>query len=192
MRMTTRIMAAVFAGIMMLAACGGDGDDSNAQSGTETTDGVNADDDNGDRADLPDPCELVTRRDAEELFGRGIQAQEAEDAAETSAGRSCIWENVGNDELGNPSHLLNVNVYEGEQFYGESVFDNAQPIDIGDRGFVSDGDGLAGVDVQFVKDDIVFTVNYVIINIGVEGDTDEAASKRDTVIELAKQAAGRM
>lgn len=207
MRTTTRIMAVLFAGVVVLAACGGDDDDAqdaagvadgsddqagNGDAGDGSADGKDDGDRGGDEGDVPDPCELVTREDAQALFGDDFEAQRSEDAAPIDIGEACLWENVGGDELGNPQHLLQVRVYDGEQFYGEDVFDDAEPIDIGERGFVSGGDGLAGVDVQFVKGGLVFTANYVIINIGVEGDTADAASKRDAVVELARQAADRM
>ena len=51
------------------------------------------------------------------------------------------------------SHLLQVRVFDGEQFYGADTFDDEQAIDgLGDKAFVHAGaGGLGGVDVQFVE-----------------------------------------
>jgi hypothetical protein len=201
---TTRAAALVFAAFLALAACGGGDDgpqgideavddpvgDDTAPDAPDSDDEVDDGEVGGDR-DV-DACALVTRVDAEELFGS--EARQAEDAAPVELGSACIWENVGGDELGVVGHLLQVRAYEGEQFYGEDVYDDARPLDgIGDRAFVSSGRGLAGVEIQFLEGETVVQLSYSTVNVGVdEGDRVEAATKEDEVVALARQAADRL
>jgi len=205
--MVARATALIVAGVVVIGACGGDDDDTTPSGAEDVVGGADDDDagadddddaagdagDDSDAGDLPDPCELVTQEDAQELFGADFVAVHAEDDSPVELGASCIWENEGSDELGNPSHLLQVRVYDGEQFYSAEVYPDAEELEIGERAFVDATEGgLGGVTVQFVQDGRVFDINYAIINIGVEGDAVDAVTKQDAVVELARQAADRM
>ncbi len=206
---TSRILALAFAGALALSACGGD-DDSPEDVAEDIEDAIedgdieeledledeleDLGDDDGGGGDLPDPCELVTQEDAQGLFGEGIEAQVDGDASgSVGGGESCIWENVDNEELGTPSHLLQVAAYPGEQYYGDSIYEDEEELDIGDKAFLAPSFALGSVDLQFVKDGTTVTISYSVINIGVEeAEQVEASSKQDEVVALAEQAADRM
>jgi hypothetical protein len=185
-----------------VAACGGDDDDPQSVE-EEIRDAIeegNLDDlqdeidDATDDGDLPDACALVTQADAEGLFG--VEAVETEDDAAVDLGTSCIWENADKAEMGAVGHLLQVRVFDGEQFYGAEAYpDETELSDLGDRAFVRSGGGaLGGVAVQFVQDGRTVTLDYTTVNIGVEEEADEvdATEREDQVVELARQASGRM
>ena len=202
MRVRGRVIVLLAVTALGVAACGGDDDDPQSveEDIRDAIDDGNLDevedeiDDVVDGGDLPDACELVTQDDAERLFGE--PAQEAEDSSPVDLGSSCLWENADGAELGQVGHLLQVRVFDGEQFYGADAYEDETALDdLGDRGFVRSGEGtFAGVEVQFVQDGNTVTLSYSTVNIGVENDADEvnAADHEDTVVELARQASGRM
>lgn len=199
------LAACLTIGALVLAGCGGDDDGSAADDIADAIDdnevtpeeaeeldddltddtGDGGDDDAG--GDLPDACELVTQEDAAELFE--LEAVKADEAGTPSGAAECIWENVGSDELGNPSHLLQMYVWPGEAYYSEEAYPEAEPIDdLGDRAFVA---SEGSVDVLWVQDGKTFSLSYTILNIGVEGETVEAPSRADAVVDLAHQASER-
>jgi len=200
-RRSVKVLAALAIAALALGACGGDDDkadgvddaikeaveNGNLDSVPENVDNV------GDPADLPDPCELVTTEDAAGLFG--VDAKKEDDSSPVDLGASCLYGNVGGEEPGTVSHLLQVRVFDGEQFYGAETFDDEQPIDgLGDKAFVHAGTGgLGGVEVQFVQDGQTVSINYSTVNIGVDdADKVEASDHQDEVVALAQQASTRL
>ena len=135
--------------VLALGACGGDDDDANSvdEAIKEAVDEGNLDsipeNVGGDPADLPDACALVTAEDATELFG--VDAEQQEDVSPVDLGASCLYGNAGGDELGTVDHLLQVRVFEGEQFFGADTFDDEEDLDgLGDKAFVRTTDGRSG------------------------------------------------
>jgi hypothetical protein len=193
------IVAIVAIGGLALGACGGDDDDANSVDDAikEAVDEGNLDsipeNVGGDPADLPDACALVTIDDASDLFGE--DAQEQEDVSPVDLGVSCLYGNAGEDELGTVKHLLQVRVFEGEQFFGADAFEDEEDLSgLGEKAFVRTTDGaLGGVEVQFVQDGKTVTLNYSTVNIGVDdADQVDAADREDEVVALAQQASSRL
>jgi hypothetical protein len=192
-------MALVGIAVLALGACGGDDDDANSvdEAIKEAVDEGNLDsvpeNIGGDPADLPDACALVTVDDATDLFG--VDAEEQADVSPVDLGASCLYGNAGGDELGTPNHLLQVRVFDGEQFYGADAFDDEEDLDgLGEKAFVRNTEGaLGGVEVQFVQDGKTITLNYSTVNIGVDdADQVEASDREDEVVALAQQASSRL
>lgn len=201
-RRSVKVLASLGIAVLALGACGGDDDSADAvddaikeavENGNLDSIPENVDNVGGDPADLPDPCELVTTEDATGLFG--VDAQEADDSSPVDLGASCLYGNVGSEDVGAVSHLLQVRVFDGEQFYGAATFDDEQSIDgLGDKAFVRAGaGGLGGVEVQFVQDGETVSINYSTVNIGVDdADKVEASDHQDEVVALAQQASTRL
>jgi hypothetical protein len=197
-RLALRIASVAGAVVLVVAACGGDDDDDNvAERIKEQVENGNLtslpDDLGGDPDDLPDPCKMVTAEDAGGLFSE--EAIEEADSSPVDLGASCIYGNAKGQELGNVSQLLQVRVFDGEQFFGAESFDDEQPVDgLGEQAFVRTSDSAAGgVEVQFLQDGKTVSLSYSTVNIGVEDpDRIDPADHDDEVVALAKQAAGRM
>ncbi|MGH8976626.1 MAG: hypothetical protein ACRDV7_01030 [Acidimicrobiia bacterium] len=195
-------LAAIGFAVLALTGCAGDDDDTGSVEDEirEAVDEGNLDeaqeqleDLGGETSELPDACELVTVEDATGLFG--TDAEEQPDASPVGLGASCIYETPETEDLGTVGHLLQVRVFDGEQFFGAETYDDEEEIDdLGDRAFVrSNGSALTGVEVQFVQDGKTVSLNYSTINIGVdEADQVNSADHEDEVVELARQASGRM
>jgi hypothetical protein len=198
-RRSVKILASLGIAVVALGACGGDDDNADAVDDAikEAVENGNIDtlpgNVGGDPADLPDPCELVTTEDAAGLFG--VDAQEEDDSSPVDLGASCLYGNVGGEDVGTVSHLLQVRVFDGEQFFGAETFDDEQAVDgLGDDAFVRAGaGGLGGVEVQFVQDGETVSINYSTVNIGVDdADKVEASDHQDEVVALAQQASTRL
>ncbi|GIU86718.1 MAG: hypothetical protein KatS3mg009_1233 [Acidimicrobiia bacterium] len=182
--------------LLAVAACGGDDGGSGPSASTtrpEPADGEDAggttdDAEDGDTSDLA--CSVVTRDDAAALFGEPARA--AQDQTPAPFGSSCFWENADADETGQVVHLLQVYVYEGEQFYDESVSPEAEPLDgVGDRAFVRVVEGVnPQVGVNALVGDRVLVLDYSTINIGVaDAEKVDATTRQDELVELARAAA---
>ena len=201
-RRSVKMLAALAIAALALGACGGDDDKADGvddaikeavENGNLDSVPENVDNVGGDPADLPDPCELVTTEDAAGLFG--VDAKEEDDSSPVDLGASCLYGNVGGEEPGTVSHLLQVRVFDGEQFYGAETFDDEQTDRrLGDKAFVHAGaGGLGGVEVQFVQDGQTVSINYSTVNIGVDdADKVEASDHQDEVVALAQQASTRL
>jgi hypothetical protein len=194
----TITLATITGFALVVAACGGDDDDSSVRDAIrEQVEEGNLpsvpENVGGDAGDLPDPCVMVTTEDAAELFGE--EAQVEEDASPVKIGASCIYGNVAGEELGNVAHLLQVRVYDGEQFFGPETYDDEESIaGLGDDAFVRTSDGAGGiVEVQFVQGGKTVSLSYSAVNIGVDdSDKVDPTEREAEVIDLAEQAAGRM
>ena len=201
-RRSVKILASLGIAVLALGASGGDDDSADSvddaireavENGNFASVPESVDDVGGDPADLPDPCALVTADDAAGLFG--VDAQEEDDSSPVDLGATCLYGNVGGEDVGTVSHLLQVRVYDGEQFFGAETFDDEQAVDgLGDKAFVrAGGGGLGGVEVQFVQDDKTVSINYSTVNIGVDdADKVEASDHQDEVVALAQQASTRL
>ena len=208
-RLTTRVLSLTAMSVLVLAACGGDDDDEATQQEIEdavdegdapddTTAEEPVGDDEGDdegsgTGEDSAACEVMTQEDAEALFG--VDAQPEEDAVDIGLGSSCLWENVGADDIGTPSQLLQLQLNEGEQFYAEEVYADAEQInDIGDRAFLVSGEGsLGGPTIGFQVGDTVGLISYSVVNVGVEdADKIDAAAREEQFVELARTVADRL
>lgn len=172
-----------------LAACGG-GDDDETEAPVRRRDDPIAE--RAAELGLPNPCDLVTPADAESLFGAGERARQSDDLDAATVGVGCNWVDADADDLGGLSHLLQVRVFEGEQFYAEATYDETEPLaGIGERAFVAEVDSI-GLDVQFVKDGMTVSISYAIINVGAEDSGIGASDRRDELVTLVRRAASRM
>jgi hypothetical protein len=198
-KLSAAAMLAITAFVLVLGACGGGDDDADSVDDAikEAVDEGNLDsvpeNVGGAPADLPDACALVTVDDASELFGE--DAAQQDDVSPVDIGVSCLYGNAGEDAVGTVKHLLQVRVFEGEQFYGADAFDDEEDLEgLGDKAFVRNTEGaLGGVEVQFVQDGKTVALNYSTVNIGVdEADQVEASDRDDEVVALAQQASSRL
>ncbi|MGQ0825041.1 MAG: hypothetical protein ACT4OX_08460 [Actinomycetota bacterium] len=208
----TRMCTLVAVGTLIFSGCGGDDDDGVSQKEIEdaVADGnldpdeiedlsddiaeEGGDDDSGDNSgEGSDACAVLTQDDAEALFG--VAAQLDDDSVPVGLGSSCVWENADADELGSVGHLVQLQLYEGDQFYSESVYPDAEPLDgLGDRAFIVGGpSSLAGPTIGFQKGNTVGLFSYTVINIGVdEADQVDPESREADVIELAHTIVDRL
>lgn len=117
----------------------------------------------GDAAAAPvDGCDLVTRGEAEALFG-GTAVQSEDDVGLIPVAlATCVWEWDGDDGLS--FQLLVVQVAKGPQFYGEEIYPEAERLDLGDRGFISIEPVFNAVTIQFISGG-----NTVIISLSAFG-----------------------
>ncbi|MCZ7525541.1 MAG: hypothetical protein M5U14_03610 [Acidimicrobiia bacterium] len=146
-----------------VAASGGEsGGD---ESGGDESGGDESGGDESGGGGLDDGCALVAQADAEALFG---EPAEPSDDAGTSVQQflvgSCIWQSPDGPEGElTPQHLLQFHVWDGEQFYGgdAGVYDDPEPIDVGDRGFIAVSD--AGISLQFVQSGKTVSLDYSLL-----------------------------
>jgi hypothetical protein len=131
-------------------------------------------------------CTFVTAGDAEKLFG--TPAARAPDPGGDE--HACIW--TGRD-AGAADHLLQVRVYESEEFYGEAVYQGERPVEgLGERAFVVEDRERGGtVEVQFVRGGRTYAVSYSIISVGT-ADGGRAADRADALVHLLKANVGRL
>lgn len=191
---------AVVVAVVALAACGGGSSKSSASGSTNTTvrsatsggsgtTSSGSSSSGGSSSANTQACDLVTQSQATTLFGHPAQTK-APAGAGISASQ-CLWgADTTPGKLGDTIYLLQVHVYNGEQFYGERIYTSAEHLDgIGDKAFVAKQGNIETV--QFVKNGKTVSIAYSVNNIGNAGSVDPASQKAD-VVALAKTAAGRM
>ncbi len=127
-----------------------------------------------------DVCGLVSAEDAAQVFGAPARVT---DAAGTEAGATgiCLYEGV--DEPATVRNLLQMRVYDGDQYYGDEVFSDREPLAIGDRGFVNVNAAGRVVDVQFVQDGRTVAISYSA------GRDVDVTTKVDALERIADQLA---
>jgi len=129
---------------------------------------------------------LVTLDEAAALFGEPamFDAEASQDIAGLDAG-TCVYSSIEDeaDLEDMTSHLLQVQVYRGAEFYApDMVAPDAQPIEgIGEDAYVSE---QLGVSTGFVDGDLVGFVTYSVIDLS--GEAPEASTKQAQVIELLR------
>jgi hypothetical protein len=173
------LLVGIVVGVVTLAGCGSDG----GSSGDPGTSGTTAGADgtvSSDGAPSIDVCEIVTAEDAAELFDAPATREDPAGSEALVAG-VCIYGGA-EDEL-TTRNLLQLRVYDGEQFFGEAIFPDAEDLDIGDESFVAVNEAAHTVDVQFVQDGKTGTVNYNT------GSGIDVAARRDEVVAIAQQLA---
>ncbi len=91
-----------------------------------------------------DACVLVDAADAASILGApaSVDATPGPSFGEVS---TCAWVTVGDA-------LLVVTVFEGRQFYGGGTFPDAEPLGVGDEGYIGVDAQFGGVNLQFVQD----------------------------------------
>ncbi len=191
----------VMVAVLALAACGGSSSKTSASgstkttvgsgttaSGSGTTAGSSGNSSSSSSANTQ-ACSLVTQDQATTLFGHPAQTK-APAGAGISASQ-CLWgADTNPGTMGDTIYLLQVHVYDGEQFYGEKVYSGAEHLDgIGDKAFVGKLGNM--VTVQFVKNGKTVSIAYSANSIG-DGAKVDPTSQKAEVIALAKTAAGRM
>jgi hypothetical protein len=175
MRANSRIVAVLAtAGAVVLAGCGSSSD-SSSDGGSGTPPGSTAirgkPTGTGKRINV---CKIITPADAARVVG-GPAEEQAQSGTEGLASGVCIYKASGG---GIRVSLLQVRVYPGPQFYGESALPNTKSIDIAgtDKAFVRSSAGGKTVDVQFVKDGKTGAINYT--------DTGNTAAEDSTVADV--------
>lgn len=102
------------------------------------------------RLDL-DACVLVDATDAASILGSEATV-DTTPAANFGEVSFCAWI-TGSDAL------LTVSVFEGRQFYGGDDGTGAEPLNVGDEGFIGVEPTFGGVVIQFLQDDWVVTLS---------------------------------
>jgi len=185
-RCTRSVAVAVLAAmVLVVGACGGSDDESaDSSSDAKSAQESGGSKKSGASASADAACERVTEADATSLFGAAA-TKGTDSSPVASAASACIWE--AEDSSGH-KYLLQSRVYDGEQYYGEALFDSAERISgLGDKAFVNKG--RVGVEVQYVQDGKTYSVNYSIINVGADSPkypTEQA----DELIGIVKRNAG--
>lgn len=125
-------------------------------------------------------CALVTKDDAEALFGGPAIQSEDDVGVIQLALTGCIWEWNGDDGLS--FQLLQLQVYDGPQFYGEEIYPDVEPLDVGDRGFISIDPQLDTVTVQFVSGGTTVAIDLS----GFGAQSPDVATMADEMRALAR------
>jgi hypothetical protein len=159
MRQNSRIVAAVAVGaLVVLAGCGSSSGSSSggASGGSSATSATSAGNASGTKK--IDVCKIITPADAQKVVGGPVEVQ-APSGGEGLASGVCIYKATGG---GIRVSLLQVRVYPGPQFYGETAIPGAKSIDISgtDKAFVREAAAGKTVDVQFVKDGKTGAINF--------------------------------
>jgi len=133
-----------------------------------------------------DGCDLVTKAEAEALFGGPAVQSEDDVGLIPVAITNCIWEWDGDDGLS--FQLLMVQVAKGPQFYGEEIYPEAEPLDLGDRGFISIEPLFNAVTVQFISGG-----NTIIIDLSAFGaQSPDVTTMGDEMRALARTVHDRL
>jgi hypothetical protein len=159
----------VAAALVVAPACGSD-DGSGEDGPSDTTAAASA--------EPVDVCGIVTAEDAATVFGAPARTTEPT-ASEAGALGACLYEGI--DDPVTVRNLLQMRVYDGEQYFGDRVFTDEMPLDVGDEGFVNVNEAGGIVDIQFVQDGRTVAVNY---SAGPEVDV---TTKVDAVEAIARQ-----
>jgi hypothetical protein len=130
-------------------------------------------------------ADLVTLGEAEALFGEPamFDAEESREIAGVGAG-SCVYSSIEDPDNTQDltSHLLQVMVYQGAEYYTPDMWGESQAIEgIGDEAFVS---SQLGVSTGFRDGDVVGFVSYSVIDLS--GTVPDAASRQDQVVDLLR------
>jgi hypothetical protein len=183
--MLKRLIITIAALALLVAACGDDDSASTTAPGGTTAAG-------GEATTTTAPSggfscgTLVTVEEAAALFGEPavFDAEASQDIAGVDAG-SCVYSSIEDEtDLEDlTSHLLQVQVYRGAEFYApDMVAPDAEHIEgIGDDAYVS---GQLGVSTAFIDGDLVGFVSYSVIDLS--GEAPDASTKEDQVIELLR------
>lgn len=183
--MFKRLIIAIAALALLAAACGDDDSSSTTTPGSTTGAGGEA----TTTAAAPGgfTCEtLITVDEAATLFGEPatFDAESSEGIAGLDVG-TCLYGSIEdeNDLEDLTSHLLQVQVYRGAQYYApEMVAPDAEHIEgIGDDAYLS---AQLGVSTAFIDGDLVGFVSYSVIDLS--GEAPDASTKRAQVIELLR------
>lgn len=174
---TGRVLASLVLAALVLAACGGGGDEEavsepEAASEDETADGTG----NGDDSEIGDPCEIVTQSDAEAVLGEPVEA-EAEREAPLALGQ-CVWNATAADSFGQ----LQFRVYDGGSFYSEPE-EGAEPFDVGDPAYIRVDEESGVIDIQFV------TKGTMVVGLFASDIAGSSEQARAAMEELAAKAA---
>jgi len=177
MRRHPRIWFALgVAAFVVLTAC-----DDAGESSSGTPDDTSASTADTAAEGLTEGCALVGRSDAEELFDAPAELEEGTSIAVEVSETACIW---GTPFDADTYQLLQFRIWEGEQFYSESIYEGARHLDIGDGGFVAVESG--SVTIQWVQDGQTAHLAY-------SGSlADDTAAKAPQVEEMAERLAGEI
>ena len=137
--------------LVMVAGCGDAGPTPTATTATTTASATSPTVGDTTTTATPRPdvdaCVLVDASDAASVLGSEATADTTPvpDFGQVSI---CAW-------ITESEALLVVSVFEGRQFYGGDGFPGAEPLDVGDEGFIAVEPGFGGVALQFLKGDWV-------------------------------------
>lgn len=196
------LAVALVATVAVLAACDDGGDDPAGQV-RDAVEGREPDEDGwqeladdverNPRAVLDvDPCTLLTREDASDLFG--VEAREERNTEPARVGVACIWAGVEGAQDEEVNHFLQFRAYDGEAYYGEVIYaeqDRQAVAELGERAFAARDPVHGGVDVEWVQDGRTFSINYSTFSFADDTSDDEAMRRLDEVVDLARRVARR-
>lgn len=188
MRATARVLVVTLA-LALAGACSGNDDSPSTEEQIQQNAAA------GDDAstDVPDPCTLVTQKDATDLFE--TEARATVDGVPSVFGELCGWENVDDPVALFPKQTLRTQVTRGKEYFLKSQFPDAEAVPgLGDDSYVnSNAQSLDGVLVEFLHDDLVVSLTYNSFNTGVaDPDQIDASDREEAVIALAKEAERRL
>jgi hypothetical protein len=168
-----RICVAWVLAALVFAACGG-GDNTETGSPTTSEDETNgASDGDGEIGDL---CEIITASDAETVLGEPAEADPEREAP--GAVGQCVWDAVAADSFAQ----LQFRIYDGGSYYSEPA-DGAEPLAVGDPGYIRVDDEFGVIDIQFVTNGSLVVTLFAS---DMAGPTEDARSSME---ELATKVA---
>lgn len=175
MESTVRFLAAVVWGLGM-AACGGGGEQQAAAPAPTADPAVVL-----ERAGMPggDACALLTRADAEALFGRPAERRREPVLAGRLAGR-CLWV----AEAGASTRRLELRILRVPALAPPP---DAEPFDLGVQGYVR-ADPAAGVEVAWLQGGL----HYALVHTTTGPAAPPAIDRAEEVKALARAVASRL
>jgi hypothetical protein len=182
-----RRLVVVVVATLALAACGGS---SKQSAAGKSPSGTTAPASNSGGSSNAAACSLVTQADATKLFGHPAQQSQSDNPS--SAASSCIWKadtNPDPNAINDIGYLLQVRVYNGEQYYGEKYTTKPTHLNgIGDQAFTNVQGPI--LQVEFTKHGQTVTMAYSIEAIEAN-PKPKPEDQQDAVVAMARTAASR-
>jgi hypothetical protein len=179
------------AGALLTPACSSE--DEATPTTADTDSGGDSGDSGGEDAATAIDCdEVLAVAEVEALFGEPAVLEEVDPISnsEELGQTTCTWTTVEDEDDAEDlaSQLLVLQYYDGSTMSGANFYDpavqypDAEPLDIGDDGFVNVGTG--SVDVGFLDGETSGFLSWTAID--MSGDAPDPAAKEDAVVGLAQ------
>lgn len=140
--------------------------------------------DDGAQPATIDPCALVTKADAEGVFGYPASSDQGTGVVDPAFLGECLWTYEFADDS---SLLLAIYAWDNSNGLYYTAEDDSEPFGVGEEGYIK-VDELLGVDIGWRQDDVAIYLDYFTTGPSAPSATD----KIEEVKAVAMQASARM